>query len=181
MTQPDMSRRRVVLTAALAAGGVAALRANGAAQATENDGVSRTAESIHQEPTCAASRERLYAALLDAKQFDQVIQLSRVLKGATPAVATTITPVEGSAFALFGGYITGRQLLLVQNELIVQAWRSGSWGAGQYSIARFQIEEFAGGARIIFDHRGFPNGEAQSLTAGWRANYWTPLAKLLSP
>jgi hypothetical protein len=33
---------------------------------------------------------------------------------------------------------------------------------------------------ILFDHGGFPNGEAEHLAAGWQANYWTPLAKLFA-
>jgi activator of HSP90 ATPase len=176
------TRRQVLLAGALAVGGFAlpAAKAAAAPGARAAHGISRTAESIHQEPLFMASRKRLYEALTDAEQFDKVIQLSGVMKGAKSSVPTTIGSAEGSAFALFGGYITGRQVELLPEQLIVQAWRAGSWGPGLYSIARFQLEDAGKGTRIVFDHGGFPNGEAEHLAAGWQANYWTPLAKLLS-
>jgi len=148
--------------------------------APASGGISRTAESIHLEPEFSASRARVYAALTEANQFDQVVQLSGVMKGIEAKVPTTLSNVEGSAFALFGGYITGRQVLLRPNELIVQAWRSASWGPDFFSIARFQIVDLSGGSKIIFDQGGFPQGQAQSLAAGWQSNYWSPLRQLLS-
>jgi predicted TIM-barrel fold metal-dependent hydrolase len=35
------------------------------------------------------------------------------------------------------------------------------------------------GTRIVFDHTGFPKGQAQHLAEGWKANYWEPLEKYL--
>ena len=102
------------------------------------------------------------------------------MNGAKSAAPTTISAAPGSAFALFGGYITGRQLELEPDQLIVQAWRAGSWGPGLYSIARFQLVDHENGGKIVFDHGGFPDAQAEHLAAGWQANYWTPLAKLLS-
>jgi activator of HSP90 ATPase len=171
------TRRQLLMAGALGAGGLAAALA---AEAPPEGGISRSAESIHQEPVFKASRARLYAALTDAKQFDRVVQLSNALHGRAPKRPTAISPSEGGAFTLFGGYITGRQVQLVPDELIVQAWRSAGWGLGQYSIARFELKDHGEGSMILFDHGGFPNGEAQHLAAGWQANYWTPLARLLS-
>ena len=176
------ARRQVLLAGALAVGGFALPAAKGApaAGAPTARGISRTAESIHQEPLFKASRKRLYAALTDAELFDKVVQLSDAMQGAKSSVPTTIGSAEGGAFALFGGYVTGRQVALLPDQLIVQAWRAASWGPGLYSIARFQLEDAGGGTKIIFDHGGFPKGQAEHLAAGWQANYWTPLAKLLS-
>jgi activator of HSP90 ATPase len=176
------TRRQVLLAGALAVGGLALPAAKAAVEsgARAVHGISRTAESIHQEPLFMASRKRLYAALTDAELFDKVIQLSGVMQGAKSSVPTTIGSAEGGAFALFGGYITGRQVELLPDQLIVQAWRAGSWGPGLYSIARFQLADAGSGTKIIFDHGGFPKGQAEHLAAGWQANYWTPLAKLLS-
>jgi activator of HSP90 ATPase len=47
----------------------------------------------------------------------------------------------GGAFTLFGGYITGRHVELVPNDRIVQAWRTGGWAPGVYSIAKFELVE----------------------------------------
>lgn len=173
------TRRQAIVGAAMAFGGLALGPTKTWA---EGEGeISHTAESIHQEAVIKASRKRVYEALTDAKQFDKVIQLSGVMQsmhlGDKPA---EISPEAGGAFALFGGYITGRQVELVPNERIVQAWRTGRWAPGVYSIAKFELVEQASGTKIVFDHTGFPKGEAESLASGWKAHYWEPLAKLLA-
>src|SRR5712692_8020483 len=153
------TRRRVIARVAMAFGGVALGSTEAWAGAEEE--ISRTAESIHQEPVFKASRKRVYEALTDAKQFDKVIQLSGVMQamhlGDKPA---EISREVGGAFALFGGYITGRHVELVPNERIVQAWRTGGWPPGVYSVAKFEIVEQGAGSKIVFDHTGFPKGEA---------------------
>ncbi len=173
------TRRQVIAGVAVAFGGLGLGSAMGWT-ATEEE-ISHTAESIHQEPVFKASRKRVYEALTDAKQFDKVVQLSTAMKsgmapGATP---TEISREVGGAFALFGGYLTGRHLELVPNERIVQAWRAGGWDPGDYSIAKFQLVEQGAGTRIIFDHTGFPKGKAEHLAEGWKINYWEPLEKFL--
>jgi len=149
--------------------------------AAAEEEISHTAESIHQEPVFKASRKRVYEALTDAKQFDKVVQLSTAMKsGMAPgAKPTGIGREAGGAFALFGGYVTGRHLELVPNERIVQAWRAGGWDPGDYSIAKFQLVEQGDGTKIMFDHTGFPKGKAEHLAEGWKMNYWEPLEKFL--
>jgi len=173
------TRRQAIVGAAMAFGGLALGPIKTWAGA--EDEISHTAESIHQETSFKASRKRLYEALTDAKQFDKVIQLSGVVQamhlGDKPA---EITREVGGAFALFGGYITGRNVELVPNERIVQAWRTGGWPPGVYSIAKFELVEQGTGTKIVFDHTGFPRGEAESLASGWKAHYWEPLEKLLA-
>jgi activator of HSP90 ATPase len=174
------TRREVIAGLAVAFGGLGLGSAMGWAEAEED--VSHTAESIHQEPIFKASRKRVYEVLTDAKQFDNVIQMSGavktgMVKGTKPA---EISREVGGAFALFGGYIFGRQLELVPNERIVQAWRVGSWEPGIYSIARFELVEQGSGTKIVFDHMAFPKGDGEHLAAGWKMNYWEPMDKLLA-
>ncbi len=173
------TRRQAIAGIALAMGGIA-LGSTRAWTAGEEE-ISHSAESIHQEPVFKASRKRVYEALLDTKQFDKVIQLSDAMKSMAPGTKPTeINREPGGAFALYGGYITGRQIELVANERIVQAWRVGSWAPGVYSIARFELVEQDSGTKILFDHTGFPKGTGEHLAAGWKANYWEPLAKFLA-
>ena len=75
---------------------------------------------------------------------------------------------------------TGRHVELVPNERIVQAWRTGSWAPGVYSIAKFEFVEQGSGTKIVFDHTGFPKGQAEVLASGWKAHYWEPIEKLLA-
>jgi activator of HSP90 ATPase len=173
------TRRCAIIGVAVAFGGLALKSTEAWAGAEEE--ISRTAESIHQEALFKASRKRVYEALTDAKQFDKVIQLSGAMQsmhlGDKP---TEISREVGGAFTLFGGYITGRHVELVPNERIVQAWRTGGWAPGVYSIAKFELVEQGSGTKIVFDHTGFPKGEAEVLASGWKAHYWEPLGKLLA-
>ncbi len=173
------TRRQAIVGVAIAFGGLAVVSTKSWARA--EDEISRTAESIHQEPIIKASRSRVYEALTEAKQFDKIVLLSGVMQ--TMHVAdkpAEISREVGGPFSLFGGYITGRHVELVPNERIVQAWRAGAWPAGIYSIARFDLVEQGSGTRIVFDHTGFPEGAAESLASGWKAHYWEPMQKLLA-
>jgi activator of HSP90 ATPase len=141
-----------------------------AAMGVQDEGISRTAESIHQEVVFTASRERLYGAIMDDKQFSKV----------TGGQVAEISREAGGAFSLFGAKIKGRNVELLPNERIVQAWRSEGWGQGIYSIARFELVVQGTGTKLVFDHTGFPKGEAEHLATGWKSHYWDPLAKYLA-
>ena len=148
-------------------------------RASSADEISSACEVIHQEVAFKVSRRRVYEALTDAKQFSKVVQLSAAVQsGMVPGGNPAEVSLEvGGAFSAFSGHITGRHVELVPNERIVQAWRAGSWGPGQYSIARFELVEQGLGTKLVFDHTGFPQGQAAHLAEGWKANYWEPLEK----
>jgi activator of HSP90 ATPase len=148
------------------------------------DGVSHTADAIHQEVVFQASPERVYTALTDTKQFDRIIDLSGIRQsGMLPPQANKPTQVSaeaGSPFVLFGGYITGRQIELVPNVRVVQAWRAANWSPGVYSIAKFELVKQGAATKVVFDQTGFPKGAGKSLAAGWHKHYWEPLTKFLA-
>ncbi len=176
------TRRQAIVGVAMAFGGLTL--GSTKAWAGVDEEISHTAESIHQEAVFKASRKRVYEALTDTKQFNKVIELSGVMKSGmlSPGAdkPTKISSEVGGAFVLFGGYITGRHVELVPNERIVQAWRTGGWASGVYSIAKFELVEQGSGTTIVFDHTGFPKGQAEHLASGWKAHYWEPLDKLLA-
>jgi len=176
------TRRQAIVGVAMAFGGLTL--GSTKAWAGVDEEISHTAESIHQEAVFKASRKRVYEALTDTKQFNKVIELSGVMKSGmlSPGAdkPTKISSEVGGAFVLFGGYITGRHIELVPSERIVQAWRAGGWDAGVYSIAKFELVEQGSGTTIVFDHTGFPKGQAEHLASGWKAHYWEPLDKLLA-
>ncbi len=144
--------------------------------------ISRSGETIHQEVVFKANRKRVYEALTDTEQFNKVTQLSAAMHSGMPpgAAPTEISREVGGSFRLFGGHIVGRQVELVPNERIVQAWRVVTWDPGVYSIAKFELKEQDSETRLVFDHAAFPDGKAEHLAAGWKTNYWEPLHKYLS-
>jgi activator of HSP90 ATPase len=125
--------------------------------------------TIHQEVVFNASPQKIYEALIDSNQFS-------VVSGGAP---TEISPEEGGSFSCFGGMIFGRNIELVPNQRIVQAWRVANWPEGVYSIAKFELKAQDLKTQLIFDHLGFPESEAEHLAAGWSQNYWNPLEKYL--
>lgn len=122
--------------------------------------------TIHQEVDFAAAPQRLYETLLDSKQF-------AALSGAPAEISREV----GGAFSAFGGHIVGRNVELVPNKRIVQAWRPVTWPEGVYSIVRFELKPQGSGTRLVFDHVGFPEGMHDSLAKGWEHHYWTLLRK----
>jgi activator of HSP90 ATPase len=122
--------------------------------------------TIHQEIDFNVSPQRLYEVLLDAKQF-----------AAFSGRPAEINREVGSAFSLFQGHIVGRNLELVPNQRIVQAWRVVTWPEGAYSIARFELKPQGTGTHLVFDHVGFPEGLRDHLAQGWEENYWSLLRK----
>ena len=176
---PAMTRRQALSGAALAVGGLMATARM--ARAEPEGGEVRAAEAIHQEPEFRAERSRIYEALLDERRFDALVRLSpdmHELMGPGSA-ATRIARSEGGSFCLFGGHIVGMNIELVPNARIVQAWRPANWPPGIFSIARFELVATATGTRIVFDHRGFPEGTGPHLADGWKQHYWAPLASFL--
>jgi len=163
-----ISRRHFsrTLTSLLPAVGFAKFASSSHAEALDSEGISHSAEAIHQEVVIKANRKRVYEVLTDTEQF-------RKLSG---GLATEISREAGGAFSLFGGVITGRHIELVPGERIVQAWRS-EWAPGEYSIARFVLKEQGSDTKIVFDHTGFPQGAAEHLATGWKAHYWDGLAR----
>jgi len=168
MSSQLLTRRRFSLTLTSALPGFALSASAGAAlSAPGSEEVSKTEEAIHQEVLLKASRKRVYDALIEADQFQK----------ATGGAAAEISREVGGAFSLFDGHILGRHVELVPSARIVQAWRSSGWDNGKYSIARFELKDEGVGTRIVFDHTGFPKGEAAHLVTGWKENYWNALVR----
>jgi activator of HSP90 ATPase len=145
-----------------------------AAPAAADDEISRTCECIHQEFVINASPARVYQAIVDPKQF------SKVTDFVLPGASTTINPEVGGDFSLFGGLILGRHIEMIPGKRLVQAWREKDWEPGAYSTVRFQLNEQGSATKIVFDHRGFPPGNADHLGPGWKSHYWVPLQKFFA-
>jgi activator of HSP90 ATPase len=125
--------------------------------------------SLHQEIALNAAPERIFHVLLDSKQF-----------AAFTGMPATIDPSPGGAFNTFGGLVEGRNVELIPNRRIVQAWRPTHWDPGVYSIVHFELKAASSGTALVLDHTGFPEGEFDHLDPGWNMRYWDPLKKYLA-
>jgi uncharacterized protein YndB with AHSA1/START domain len=134
---------------------------------------SSMSNAIHQEVEFKTSPQRVYEALLDAKQFS-----------AFTGAPAEIERVAGGEFSCFGGVVTGRNIEIVPSKRIVQAWRIKMCPEGVYSLVAFELEPKGSGTRLTMVHDAFPdtmrahlNGEMPE--GGWRRQYWEPLQKYL--
>jgi activator of HSP90 ATPase len=169
------TRRQMIAGVAVAFGALAAstnIWAQAPQQQTIKEAPSTAANqartSLHQEIELKASPQRIYEMLLDSKQF-----------AAFTGMPATIDPAAGGAFSMFGGMIVGRNVELIANQRIVQAWRPTHWDPGVYSVVKFELKPQGSGTMLILDHTGFPEGDYDSLFKGWGLRYWDPLKKYL--
>jgi activator of HSP90 ATPase len=125
--------------------------------------------SLHYQATFKAGPQSVYEALLDPKQF-----------AAFTGVPAEIDAKEGGAFSLFGGQILGRNVELIPNQRIVQAWRPASWDPGVYSIVKFELKPSGPGSTLVLDHTGFPEGLADHLNSGWHTHYLDTLQRFFA-
>jgi activator of HSP90 ATPase len=166
------TRRGVIVAAAMAVGALATggwIWAQAAQQTMKRIPSTPGSEkltALHQEMALKATPQRIYEALLDSKKF-----------AAFSGAPAEIDAKDGGPFAMFAGQIVGRNVELVANQRIVQAWRPTHWDAGFYSIVEFQLKPEDAGTLVILDHKGFPEGDFDHLTEGWNGHYWEPLKK----
>ena len=144
------TRRQLIVGVGVAFGSVAtsaelwAKAQQQSMQQKPSSAANATRTSLHQrEREFKASPQRVYEVFLDSKQF-----------AACTGMPAEIDPKAGGAFSMFGGLIVGRNVELVPNERIVQAWRPTHWDPGVYSIARFEFKPQNNGTR----HRPGPHG-----------------------
>jgi activator of HSP90 ATPase len=124
---------------------------------------------LHQEVTFAASPAKVYRALLDSAQH-------AAFTGGPAEISTQ----EGGTFSAHSGMVHGRNVSLIPDTRIIQAWRIKNWPEGTYSIARFELRGEGGKTHLIFDQTGIPAAELEHIEGGWKKMYWEPLSKYLA-
>lgn len=125
---------------------------------------------IHQEVDIDARPADIYRALTDSATFSQM----------TGGRSADISADAGGAISLFGGDIRGRNIELVPDARVVQAWRSQAWPEGVYSIVSFVLRPQGRATRLVFDQAGHPADSHKMLEDGWGKMYWQPMKALLA-
>jgi activator of HSP90 ATPase len=156
-------QRRSFAVRLLALGGLALA---GSALAQEKKDAACARASLSYKVDYKASPKRVYEALLDPKKF-----------AAFSGLPAEIDAREGGWCSLFGGLIVARNVELVVDQRVVQAWRPAHWKPGVFSIVRFEMTAKGTGSALSIDHAGFPEGTADGLDQGWHAHYIDGLEK----
>jgi activator of HSP90 ATPase len=121
-------------------------------------------KTIQQTVEFPASPERLFQIYIDSKKHS----------AATGAKATLSRKVGGK-FTAFDGMLSGRNLVVIPNHMIVQAWRGSHWKkADPDSILIIKFSKTKKGGRVDLAHVNVPDHDHAGVTKGWPKFYWKP-------
>ena len=123
---------------------------------------------IEQSVLFKASPHEVYEALMDSTKH-----------AAFTNSEANISRELGGEYTAYSGYITGKNLELVQDKKIVQSWRAMDWADGYFSEVVFLLSPVGEGTRLVFTHTNVPDGTEDEYTQGWIENYWEPMHTFL--
>lgn len=84
---------------------------------------------------------------------------------------------EGEEFSLWGGDIHGKNIAVVPNNKLVQAWKEKDWK--DYSKVTFILREEGDKTKVELLHEDVPDSSAKAIENGWKEYYLGPLKTLL--
>jgi activator of HSP90 ATPase len=119
---------------------------------------------IEQTVKFSCSPEALFEMYMDSAKHS-----------ASTGAAAQVTRRVGGRFTAFDGALSGRNLLIVPNRLIVQAWRSTAFKRDDPdSILVLEFSKTGGGAKVHMVHANVPAQDHQGVSKGWPKFYWKP-------
>lgn len=125
-------------------------------------------QTIKQVVIFRTSPHNLYEALMDSKKH-----------AAFTGSQARISRQVGGEFTAYDNYISGKNIELVPDKMIVQDWRAVDWPEGYFSRVKFEFTAVPEGTRLEFTHTDVPEGTEAEFTQGWIDNYWDPMKKFL--
>lgn len=111
--------------------------------------------------------KKIYEAWLSAKKHT-----------AMTGAGAEIDPKVGGMFTAWDGYIEGKNIELVPNKKIVQAWRTSEFPArSKDSQVEIFFEKEKTGTRVTLIHTNIPKGQEEGYRVGWEDYYFKPMKK----
>jgi len=112
-----------------------------------------------------ASAREVYEAWLDSLAHSEM----------TGGEASMSDEVDAQVSA-WDGYIAGRNLHLVPNVRIVQAWRTTQFtDEHEDSVITLSFEETGAGTLLTLVHSNVPDGQTSYERGGWQTHYFEPM------
>ena len=100
---------------------------------------------------------------------------------AATGTGTKISEKEGAKYSAGDDYITGKNLVLMKNKMIVQTWKAADWDKDeQDSIFILTFEQQGKNAVLNMVHANIPDKHADSIKKGWTTYYWNPWKEYLA-
>ena len=125
-------------------------------------------KNIKQVVTFRAAPHEIYALLMDSKKH-------AAFSGSEASIGKKV----GSKMSAYGGWISGKNLKLIPDRLIVQSWRGNDWQEGHFSKVMFLITKTKTGSKLTFGQTGIPAQKAAHINTGWKTQYWDKMKVML--
>ena len=122
-------------------------------------------KTIKQKTIIPASPAEVYDAFIDGKKHT-----------AFTGTKATCDPKVGGKISAWDGYISGKNLKLVQGKRIVQEWITTDWIEG-YPPSTLDLSFAAKGkgTELTMIHSEVPASLASGFADGWKEHYWNLL------
>lgn len=92
-----------------------------------------------------------------------------------------ISSKEGGKYSAHDGWIEGKNLKLVKDQLIVQSWRAQDWDVKDVDSTFIILFEPKGKNVVLHVvHANVPDKHYSSISKGWVKYYWEPWKKFLA-
>ncbi len=87
----------------------------------------------------------------------------------------SITNKIGASYSVYEDYITGKNLELVKDKLIVQTWRGSDWDKTDGdSILTLTFTQKGKDVTLKMIHANVPTKHIEGIKKGWDDYYWEP-------
>jgi activator of HSP90 ATPase len=127
-------------------------------------------KAIQQSVRFAAPPAELFEMYVNSKKHS-----------ATTGGRASISSKVGAAFTAWNGQLRGKNLLIVPNRLVMQAWRATHWPKSDPdSILVLGFSDAPGGGKVDLLHMNVPGHDHKGVTKGWYKYYWTPWKKYIA-
>ena len=126
-------------------------------------------KAIEQTVRFSATPAELFEMYLDSKKHT-----------AATGGAARMSRKVGGKFTAWHGQLSGKNLFIIKNEMIVQVWRAISWKASDSdSILILRFSKASGGGQVDLTHVNVPEHDHAGVTKGWKKYYWEPWRKYI--
>jgi activator of HSP90 ATPase len=114
-----------------------------------------------------SSPEAVYRAFLSSKEHAQ-------FTGSEAKCSARV----GGRFTAWDMYISGKNIKLVRDKMIVQEWKTSEWPEGyEPSILKISLKKKGAGTQVNMIQSRVPASQVDQYDNGWYESYWEPLKR----
>ena len=129
-------------------------------------------KTIRQTVIFDATPKEIYEMYMDSKKHSK-------FTGSKAKISRNV----GGSFNVYQGSLSGKNVKLIPDKLIVQTWQcimgDQEWPRNHYSILTLKLSKTKTGTRLSLIQTDVPSACVMDIKNGWKEFYWEPMKKLL--